>query len=100
MREAHVYARIARFEGADPARMQEIADGIKAETGPPEGVPATRFMLLLDRSSGTSLGISFFESEEDMRTGDRALNEMSPPADATGRRASVEFYEVAVELPP
>jgi hypothetical protein len=95
-----VYARIARFEGADPARMQEMVDQIKGETGPPEGVPATRFMLLLDRSAGTSLAISFFESEEDMRAGDRALNEMTPPASATGHRASVEFYEVAVEMPP
>jgi hypothetical protein len=95
-----VHARIARFEGADPARMQEMVDQIKGETGPPEGVPATRFMLLLDRSSGTSLGISFFETEEDMRTGDRALDAMSPPASATGHRASVEFYEVAVEMPP
>jgi hypothetical protein len=94
-----VYARIARFEGADPARMQEMADQIKGETGPPEGVPATRFMLLLDRSSGTSLGISFFESEEDMRTGDATLNAMTPPAAATGQRASVEFYEVAAEMP-
>jgi hypothetical protein len=94
-----VYARIARFEGGDPDRMQEMADRIKAEPQAPEGVPATRFMLLLDTSGGTSLGISFFESEEDMRTGDRALNAMTPPADATGRRTSVEFYEVAVELP-
>jgi hypothetical protein len=95
-----VYARIARFEGADPARMQEMADQLKGETEPPEGVPATRFMLLLDRSGGTSLAISFFESEEDMRTGDQALNAMTPPAGATGQRTSVEFYEVAVELPP
>lgn len=94
-----MYARIARFEGADAGRMQEVADQIKADPEPPEGVPATRFMLLLDRSGGTSLAISFFESEEDMRTGDRALNAMTPPADATGRRTSVEFYEMAVELP-
>ena len=54
-----MYARIARFEGADADRMQEVADQVKGEAGPPEGVPATRFMLLLDRSGGTSLAISF-----------------------------------------
>jgi hypothetical protein len=94
-----MYARIARFEGADADRMQEMADQIRGEAGPPEGVPATRCMLLLDRSGGTSLAISFFESDEDRRPGDRALNAMTPPASATGQRTSVEFYEVAVEMP-
>ena len=55
-----MYARIARFEGADADRMQEVADQIKGEAGPPEGVPATRFMLLLDRSGGrASRSLSF-----------------------------------------
>jgi hypothetical protein len=34
-----------------------------------------------------------------MRTGDATLNAMTPPAAATGQRASVEFYEVAAEMP-
>jgi hypothetical protein len=60
-----VYARIARFEAADADRVQQMADQIRGEAGLPEGVRATRFMLLLGRSGGTSLAISFFESDED-----------------------------------
>jgi len=65
---------------------------------PPEGVPATRFMLLADREAGRGLAIVFFAAEEDMRAGDRALDAMTPPTAAAGRRTSVEFYEVAVEM--
>ena len=80
-----MYARIARFEGADADRMQEVADQIKGEAGPPEGVPATRFMLLLERSGGTSLAISLFESDEDMRTGRPGAQRDDPAASATGQ---------------
>ena len=95
-----MYARIARFEGAEPDRMQGMVDEISNDPGPPEGVPATRFMMFLDRASGTGLAVSFYESEEDMRAGDQALNDMSPPPiPGLGRRVSVELYEVALDLP-
>jgi hypothetical protein len=94
-----VFARIARFEGAEPDRMQDMVDEIRNDPGPPEGVPATRFMMFLDRASGTGLAVSFYESEEDMRAGDQALNDMSPPPiPGLGRRVSVELYEVPLDL--
>jgi hypothetical protein len=44
------------------------------------------------------LGISLFETEEDLRQGDEALNAMSPPTETGGGRTSVETYEVAVDV--
>ena len=95
-----MYARVARFEGGDREAIMRTAAEIRsqAESGPPEGVPATGFLLLVDPDGGRSLGVTLFETEADMRAGDRALDEMSPPGDGMGRRTSVEMYEVAAEL--
>ncbi len=95
-----MYARIARFEGgeADAIRQNAQDIGSRAESGPPEGVPAKGFLLLIDPDNGRGLGISLFETEEDLRKGDEVLNAMSPPGEGMGRRASVETYEVAVDV--
>jgi hypothetical protein len=82
--------------------MKQTADEIRRQGeesgGPPEGVPATGFLLLHDTESGTSLAISLFETEEDMQKGHETLNQMSPPGDGMGRRTAVEMYEVAVRF--
>jgi hypothetical protein len=39
-----------------------------------------------------------FETEEDLRKGDAALNEMSPSGPDVGTRTSVEIYEVGADL--
>ena len=58
------------------------------------------YLNIDERRKGGSLffgrGITLFDSEEAMRRGDEALNSMSPPG-ATGRRTSVDFYEVPVQ---
>jgi hypothetical protein len=99
----NVFARIARFEGGDPARLGEAIEGVRArvESGsesPPEGLEgAKEVWMLVDRQTGTGLGITLFESEEEMRRGDEALNAMSPPVpEASGSRTGVELYEVAL----
>ena len=95
-----MYARIARFEGMTGEQARKMAEDIRdnASSGPPEGVPATGLSLLVDADAGRVLAISMFESEEDLRRGDEALDAMSPPEDSGARRAAVERYEVAVEL--
>ena len=95
-----MYARVARWEGADADRIRTTASRIseQAADGPPPGVPGKGFLLLADPDSGTTLAIGFFETKEDLETGDRALNEMNPPDDGMGSRTSVEFYEVAVDV--
>jgi hypothetical protein len=94
-----MYARVARFEGGDAEAIRKNAEEIdrRAASGPPEGVPGVGFLLLVDPDNGRGLAIGLFETEEDMRTGDRTLNAMDPPAGGMGNRASVEFYEVATD---
>jgi hypothetical protein len=95
-----MYARVARWEGADEDAMRRSADQINSEasSGPPEGVPAKAFLMLIDPDGGRTVAISLFETEEDLRAGDAVLNEMSPPDDGFGQRTSVESYEVAVDV--
>ena len=95
-----MYARVARWEGAEAEQMRAAAQGINAEaaSGPPEGLPAKGLMLLIDPEGGRSMAISLFATEEDLRRGDETLNAMSPPGDGMGRRIAVETYEVAADL--
>jgi hypothetical protein len=95
-----MYARVARWEGAEPEAMRSTAEAINADaaSGPPEGVPAKGFMLLVDPDNGRTLAVALFDTEEDLRQGDEVLNSMNPPGDGMGRRASVETYEVAVDF--
>ena len=106
-----MYARIARFEGIDASRIDEQVAQMKQQmagarsgelpAGAPEQVrtlmdTVKRFVELVDRESGTSLGIAFCETEEDMQRADAALDEMSP-AGGEGRRTSKDVYEVVLD---
>src|SRR4051812_25815570 len=95
-----MYARVARWEGAEAEQIRAVAEGITAEaaSGPPESLPAKGLMLLIDPDGGRSIAISLFATEEDLRKGDETLNAMSPPGDGMGQRTSVETYEVAADL--
>lgn len=95
-----MYARIARFEGGEADAIRQSAEETKAraDSGPPEGLPAKGFMMLIDPDNGRGLGITLFETEDDLRKGDEVLNSMSPAGDGMGSRASVESYEVAIDL--
>ena len=92
-----MYARVATFEG-DPTRLDDTISRIHAriESGDtPPGLEGAKMLMLVNRESGKSLGVTLFESEEAMRRGDEALNAMSPGT--SDRRTSVEFYEVPVQ---
>jgi hypothetical protein len=85
-------ARVVSFEGVSKERMEEM----KREMGEgerPEGVPATEIIVLHDPEAEASLAILFFESDEDYRQGDEALNAM-PATDTPGQRTSVKKYDV------
>jgi hypothetical protein len=100
--EDEMYARVARWEGADGEALErsaaEIRSQSEAEGGPPEGVPAKRFLLLQDREGGRAIAIALFETEDDYNQGDATLNEMSPPGEGMGQRVGVDKYEVAVDF--
>jgi hypothetical protein len=92
-----MYARVARFE-SDPARVDEAIELVRGEVESnevPEGLEGAKMLMLVDRQSGKSMGITLFDSEDAMRRGDEALNAMRPGD--TERRTSVEFYEVPVQ---
>jgi hypothetical protein len=96
-----MYARVATWEGGDPDKVREMAEGMKQESGPPEGVPSTGFLMLQDPDSQRVLAIGLFETEADYEQGDATLNEMNPPIPgAMGKRVSVERWEVAADLRP
>ena len=94
-----MYARVARWEGAQGEALRRAAENIKSQSGPPPGVPAKGFLMLIDPDTGRNLSIALFDTEDDLRQGDEALNTMTPPDDDNaGKRTSVEKYEVAVDI--
>jgi hypothetical protein len=95
------YARIARFEGGDTSQIDDVINASREMIdstfdSPPEGLEGSKAVwMLVDRENARGLGITLFETEEDLRRGDQALNAMSPAVDAGQSRSSVEIYEVA-----
>jgi hypothetical protein len=95
-----MHARVVTFEG-DPGEADQVVEEIRSrvEAGresPPEGLEGvTEMWMLIDRETGKRLGITLFETEEELRRGDEALNAMSP-VDTGMSRTSVSFYEVAM----
>jgi hypothetical protein len=87
------YVRVVTFEGVDKSRMDEMKREIR-DGEPPADIPASEIVVLFDADAEKSVVLVFFESEEDYRRGDEALNAM-PAGDTPGRRTSVEKYEVA-----
>jgi hypothetical protein len=97
-----MYARVAKWEGADGEALRRSADELasRVPSGPPPGVPSKGLLMLIDQSTGRSIAISLYETEEDLRQGDETLNGMNPEPSAgnVGSRTSVEMYEVAVDV--
>lgn len=100
-KEHKLHARVATWEGGDPEQTRSSIDEIKkrSESGPPEGVPAVGFLMLLSADGNKVLAISLYENEADMKQGDATLNSMDPPIrDGMGKRTSVELFEVGVKI--
>jgi len=94
-----MFARVATFEGVDRDRIDAGLDQMRQEGGPPEGVPAKGFLLMLDRAAGKTVFVALFETEADLATGSATLDAMSPPPDSgMGTRTSVETYEVPISM--
>jgi hypothetical protein len=89
-------ARVVTFDGVSKQRIDEMKREMD-EGGRPDDVPATEILVLHDPEAGKSLAILFFESEDDYRRGDEALNAM-PAGDTPGQRTSVTKYEVAARM--
>jgi hypothetical protein len=95
-----MYARVVTWEDGDADAIRKAAEEInsRADSGPPEGVPSKGFTLLVDPDNGRAIAVGLFETEEDYKKGDETLNSMDPPGGSMGRRASVDRYEVGVDV--
>jgi hypothetical protein len=63
----------------------------------PEGIPATGFLMLVDREAGKLVEVLLFESDEDLRKGDETMNSYAP-GEGSMHRVSVERFDVPVRL--
>jgi hypothetical protein len=68
-------ARVVSFEDVSRERIEDLKREI-TEGERPEGLPATEILVLHDAEAEKSLAIVFFETEDDYRRGDEALNAM------------------------
>lgn len=89
-------ARAVSFEGVTDERVAELSQRIEGDPRPDE-IPATEMLLLHDPQAGSALATLLFDSEEDYRKGDQALNAM-PSDDTPGSRASVGKYQIAMRV--
>ncbi len=90
------FARVVTFEGVDKDRMDKMSREMR-EGERPEGLPVSELLVLHDPEAEKSLAIVFFETEDDYKRGDEALNAM-PAGETPGRRTSVAKYDVAVRM--
>ncbi len=89
-------ARVVMFDGVSKERVEEMRREM-SEQDRPEDIPASEIVVLHDAEAEKSLVIVFFETEDDYRRGDDALNAM-PAGDTPGRRSSVTKYDVAIRM--
>jgi hypothetical protein len=93
-----MHARVATFESEERSpeyeqQIEQIRSDVQSGNRPP-GLEDAKGVLILSGEGGKRLAITLFESEEGLRRGDAALNEMTPVG--MGTRSTVEFYDVAV----
>jgi hypothetical protein len=91
-----MFVRVVRFADVNPERVQQLLARIEESGGPPPGVPTTGLQLLLDEEQGTAVVLQFFDTAEDMRTGEQTFNAMDP-SETPGTRTSVDRCEIKLE---
>jgi heme-degrading monooxygenase HmoA len=94
-----VFARVSTYTGTSDQvdeAIRQVRENVLSTTERLEGYKGAYF--LVDRQNGKSLTVTFWESEEAMRTSEEATNSLrSKVADALGTQmVGVERYEVAV----
>ncbi len=92
-----MYVRVVRFTDVTSSRVEELLARIEEADGPPPDVPATGLQLVFDEQQGTAVVLQLFETEEDMRAGDRAFGAMDA-AETPGTRVSVDMGEMKVDV--
>ena len=94
-----MYARVAAFENRNTSRIDELVELVRDRERTGTDFPdALGMYMLVDRGSGSSLGISIFESEAAIEAAEHVFERMGDevPESLRGKRLSVETYEVAI----
>jgi hypothetical protein len=94
-----MHARVAAFENPNTSRIDELVGLVRDRQSTGKDLPdALGMYMLVDRPSGTSLGISIFEDEDAIRAAEPAFERLGDeiPETLRGKRLSVETYEVAI----
>jgi hypothetical protein len=89
-------ARVVSFDGVNSERMAEMQSEMQGNERP-DNVPAKEIVVLHDPEAEKSLVILFFDTDDDYKRGDEALNAM-PAGDTPGKRTSVAKYQVAFRM--
>ena len=93
-----MFARMTRYEGGSPEAVDEALQVkrkvLPTEPGQTEGMSGAIF--LVDRSAGTIVTVSLWESEDAMEAGEDKAKELRDEATGEGETSSVEHYEVAL----
>lgn len=92
-----MFARVARFEGADLDRLQAEAASRQEPSDLPEGL--RRVIVLADRASGEHLFVTFFDSADAIAAAEARFEQMGDeiPESVRGRRVAVGVYEVVLD---
>ena len=90
------FARVVSFDGVNKQRIEQMREEMSGEA-PPDEIPASEVIILHDPDAERSLAIVFFETEDDYRRGDAALDAM-PAGDTPGSRTGVTKYDVAIRM--
>ncbi len=94
-----MHARVAAFEG-DISRIDDLIGMIRERSSSGEEIPGIKkFLMLVDRAGGSTLGITFFDSEDAIRAAEPIFEKMGDevPEELRGKRTSVGIYDVAID---
>jgi hypothetical protein len=94
-----MHARVATFENRDVSLSDELVGLVRTRSS--EISRSLRHILFLDSRSRSAVGITFFESEDDLQGAARDFERMGSeiPEVMRGRRTSVRSYEVVFDEP-
>jgi hypothetical protein len=92
-----MYARVATFENRDMTLTDELVGLVRSRSS--EISRSLRHLLLLDPRTRSAVGITIFESEDDLKVAERDFDLIGSeiPEVMRGRRTSVCHYEVVFD---
>lgn len=97
-----MYARLSRFAGLPPERInqtvREFEEGQLAQIEQMEGFKGV--IVGVDRTEGKAVAVTFWETQQDLRTSDKLADQAREAAMASAqpsREPIVDRYEVVIQ---